>query len=303
MTRNLDVSLIRTFVAVAEQGSMTAAANLLHLTQGAVSQQIRRLEDLLGCALMVREARRLTLSRHGEQFLGKARQLLRLNDEIWSDMTAAPLQGGLRVGVPHDLVGTHLAPVMRTFADAYPRVEISLVCGTSPQLTDALARGTLDLALVEEPAGPATPDALRIEPLVWVGARGSDAHLKRPLPLSMVDESCAFRPFVLDALAAHDIAWRTVFESGNLEATAATVRSGLAVTAWLASTVPADLDMLTAATGLPPLPPFAISLRLPGAVQPVAREFARHAREALLNGGSSSVTHQHPGVRRSRKMG
>jgi DNA-binding transcriptional LysR family regulator len=284
MTRNLDLALVRTFVAVAERGSMTAAANLLNMTQGAVSQQIKRLEDVLGGALLVREARRVALSRQGEHFLGKARQLLRLNDEIWADMTQQSLGGALRVGVPHDLVGTHLAPAMKAFADEHPQVDITLVCGASPQLADAVERGTLDLAVIEEPAGAASADALRIEPLVWVGARGGDAHLKRPLPLSMVDESCAFRPFVLDALASRNIAWRTVFESGNIEATAATVRSGLAITAWLASTVPQDLDILGDAAGLPALPPFAIGLRLPSSVQRVAVTFADMLRDSMMRG-------------------
>src|SRR6201996_9407564 len=88
MARNLDLDLIRTVVAVADSGSMTVAANRLHMTQGAVSQQVKRLEDVLGCLLFVRKTRKLELSPQGEQFLVKARQLLRLNDEIWTDMTA-----------------------------------------------------------------------------------------------------------------------------------------------------------------------------------------------------------------------
>jgi DNA-binding transcriptional LysR family regulator len=119
---------------------------------------------------------------------------------------------------------------------------------------------------------------------VWVKGRGSDVWQKRPLPLSMVDERCAFRPVVLGALAVEDIAWRTVFESGNIEATAATVRAGLAITTWLASTVPADLETLAPhAAGLPALPPFAICLRLPATVQPAALEFARCVRESMSN--------------------
>jgi DNA-binding transcriptional LysR family regulator len=74
MTRNLDLDLIRSFVTVAECGSMTIAANLLHMTQGAVSQQVKRLEALLGCLLFVRKARKLELSRQGEQFLPSARR-------------------------------------------------------------------------------------------------------------------------------------------------------------------------------------------------------------------------------------
>jgi DNA-binding transcriptional LysR family regulator len=287
MTLNLDIALVRTFVAVAEQGSMTAAANLLCLTQGAVSQQVRRLEESLGCALLLRETRRLELTRDGEHFLGRARQLLRLNDAICHDMRPHALSGNLRVGAPFDLVGTMLPPVMKAFAHAHPHVEITLRCDASPQLAAALAQGTLDVALVETAATSASEDdVLCIEPLVWVGARNGDAHLKSPLPLSMVDESCAFRPAVLDALAAREIRWRTVFESGSIEATAATVRSGLAITAWLASTVPADLEVLAAdLVDLPALPDFAVELRLPSSVLPVAREFARYVREGIARTG------------------
>jgi len=287
MTRNLDLALIRTFVAVADSGSMTAAANLLHMTQGAVSQQIKRLEDLLDCLLFVRKTRRLELSRQGEQFLAKARQLLRLNDEIWTDMTRQPLRSSLRVGVPYDLV-TPLAPAMKAFADAHPLVEISLVCAASPELDEAVNGGRVDLSLVECVASEADGEVVRVEPLVWVKGRGSDAWQRRPLPLSMVDERCAFRPVVLGALADEGIAWRTVFESGNIEATAATVRAGLAITAWLVSTVPADLETLAPdAAGLPALPPFAICLRLPATVQPAAQEFARYVRESMRRGAGN----------------
>lgn len=283
MSRNLDLDLIRTFVVVADSGSMTVAANLLHMTQGAVSQQVKRLEDVLDCLLFVRKTRKLELSRQGEAFLVKARKLLRLNDEIWADMTGQPLRGALRVGVPYDLV-TRLAPALRAFAEAHPHVDISLVCEASPELREAVDSGRVDVSLIEYVASEAQGEVVRIEPLVWVNGRGSDAWQKRPLPLSMVDEHCAFRPVVLAALADKGIAWRTVFESGNIEATAATVRAGLAITTWLGSTVPADLEMLTPdATGLPALPAFAICLRFPATVQPAAQEFARYVRESMSN--------------------
>jgi DNA-binding transcriptional LysR family regulator len=284
MNRNLDLDLIRTFVAVAESGSMTVAANQLHMTQGAVSQQVKRLEAALDCALFVRKTRKLELSRQGEQFLVKARQMLRLNDEIWTDMTSQPLRGSLRVGVPYDLV-TPLVPAMKAFAEAHPHVEISLVCATSPELDDAVNGGRVDVTLIEYVASEAEGEIVRVEPLAWVGGRGSEAWRKRPLPLSMVDERCAFRPVVLGALEDAGIAWRTVFESGNIEATAATVRAGLAVTAWLVSTVPGDLEVIAAQeAGLPVLPPFAICLRLPRTVQPAAKEFARYVREVMAGG-------------------
>lgn len=282
MIRNLDTALIRTFVTVADKASMTAAANALHLTQGAVSQQVKRLEEALGCSLFERDRRGLRLTRPGERLFGKAKRLLGLNDEIWTEMAGTDVAGQVRLGVPYDLVGTLLAPVMKAYAEAYPRVEISLLCAASPDLTAALAAGTIDLAVIEERVGPSAGECLVIDRLVWVGAKGGVARAKRPLPVSIVADTCAFRPVVLSALNEHGLEWRTVFENGNIDATTATVRSDLAVTTWLASTVPADLDILPSDSGLPPLPNFSINLHLPkyGAA-PAAQEFARYIRDGL----------------------
>lgn len=281
MPRNLDLALVRTFVTVADCGSMTITANLLYMTQGAVSQQIKRLEDSLGSLLFVRKARKLELSRQGEQFISKARQMLRLNDEILSEMTSHSLQCTLRVGVPYDLV-TPLGPVMKAFAEVHPQVEIMLHCATSPALHEAVTSGLVDLTLVEYMEDEVQGDLVRVEPLVWVKGPDSDLLGKRPLPLSMVDEKCAFRSSVLDALDVAGIAWRTVFESGSIEATAATVRANLAITTWLASTVPPDLEIVPpGVSGLPSLPCFAICLQLPANAQPAAIEFARYAKELL----------------------
>ncbi|TIN32922.1 MAG: LysR family transcriptional regulator, partial [Mesorhizobium sp.] len=199
MFRDLDTTLVRTFVTTADKASMTAAANALNLTQGAVSQQIKRLEEILGQMLFERDRRGLRLTRSGERLLDKGRRLLRLNDEILAEISGKAVAGGVRIGVPYDLVGTLLQPVLKTYAEAYPQVEISLVCASSPELAAALAAGTIDLAVIEERAGPTAGECLLVDRLVWVGARGGSARLKRPLPVSMVADSCAFRPAVLAA--------------------------------------------------------------------------------------------------------
>ncbi|MBN4747333.1 substrate-binding domain-containing protein, partial [Pandoraea nosoerga] len=141
---------------------------------------------------------------------------------VWADMAARPLQGPVRLGVPYDLVGTVFPPIFKAFTEAWPSVELTIVCGTSPELAEGITRGELDVAVVEAPVDEATGECLCVERLVWVGARGGNVHAKRPLPLSMVDESCAFRARVLKVLGEHGIEWRTVFESGNIEATTAT---------------------------------------------------------------------------------
>jgi DNA-binding transcriptional LysR family regulator len=282
VARNLDIALLRTFVAVADHASMTAAGSALHLSQSAVSQQIARLEELSG-ALFTRDRRNFRLTATGERLLGKARRLLTLNDELWSDMTANTMDGRIRLGAPYDLVGTWLAPILKSYAEDHPLVEIALVCAASPELLTSTTEGAIDLALIEEPLGPSRGERLTVDRLVWVGAKAGAAHLKTPLPISMVAESCAFRPVVLQALSERNLAWRTIFESGSIDATTATVRSDLAVTAWLASTVPVDLDILPPDAGLPELPSFAINLHMPNGHASLATiELARHIRGSLM---------------------
>jgi DNA-binding transcriptional LysR family regulator len=223
------------------------------------------------------------LTPSGERLLGKARQLLSLNDEILEDLAGTAVEGKIRLGVPYDLAGAFLAPLLKAYSEAHPKVEVSLLCSSSPELANALDSGAIDLAIIEEPVALLPGECLAVERLVWVGARGGMAHLRTPLPVSMVAETCAFRPAVLTALRGGQREWRTVFENGSIDATMAMVRSDLAVTAWLGFTVPSDLDILTEDAGLPALPRFAINLHLPAHDAPAAvSELARHIRDCFL---------------------
>lgn len=276
MPKSLDINLIRTFVAVADHASMTAAANARYLTQGAISQQIKRLEAMLDCVLFERDWRGLRPTRVGEQLLPRARRLLSLNDEICSEMNSHAVTGTVRLGMASDLIATWAAPIIQGYAGIYPDVEVSLVSGSSTDLLAGLRNGTVDLIVIEEPANNRTGQCLRVENLVWAGVADGVAHQKRPLPISMVDETCAFRSAVLAALQSHNSAWRTLFENGSIDATMAMVRADLAVTAWLPSALPTDLTILAEAVALPELPRFAITLhvRKHGAT-PAAVEMAR----------------------------
>jgi DNA-binding transcriptional LysR family regulator len=282
--KSLDVTLLRTFVVAAEQSSMTAAGKILNLTQGAVSQQIARLESTFGCKLFVRDSRGLRLTAMGERLIGRARALLGLNDDIWTEMKGRIVEGRVRLGVPVDLIGTMLPPALRTFSERYPQVDLSLTSGSSPALVAALKRGELDIALAEEPIDQPEGECLAIDRLVWVGAQAGRAHTAIPLPISVVSETCTFRPMVLDALRRDGRRWRTVFENGSLEATVATVRADLAITASLMSTVAGDLTILDGNAGLPRLPAFAITLHLrPGDARPAASEFAAQLRSTFMD--------------------
>ena len=261
---------------------MTLAADRLGLTQGAVNQQIRRLEDMLGCSLFDRSRRGLRLTGEGERLLGMSKRFLRLNDEIFAEMVTPALSGRVRFGIPYDLVTTYLPRVLPAFAEANPRIDIDLVCHASVDLISATKTGDIDIAIVEEPAEAAQGEPLCVERLLWLGRQEGQAFGRRPLPLSIVSDACVFRPAVHEALRQTGISWRTVFENGNIDATMTTVRADMAVTPSLASVVPADLRVLGPESGLPPLPNFSISLFVSKGNDRAVMELADHIRTAFV---------------------
>ena len=279
LPHNIDTALLRAFVAAAETGGMTSAARLVNLTQAAVSQQVKRLEDTFGRQLFERDRRGLRLTPSGERLLVRARRLLALNDEVWALMTAPDFTGEVRLGVPHDVVGPYMPPVLKSFDQAWPGVRVSLDCRTSVNLLRALERREVDLILTTERACAPHGETLLPDPLVWVGARDGRAWKRDPLPVSIGGEDCAFRPFAIEALNHAGRDWRPVCEISNMLAECAAVEADLAVVPLLASTVPETLTILGAGDGLPPLPMFQINLYLPQVgASDIAVELARHIR-------------------------
>ena len=131
MRRDLDITLLRAFLAVVEAGGVTRAAAALGVSQAAASQQIKRLEAALDCRLFERAGRGLVLAPAGERLLAQARRLLALNDEVWSSMRTPSFEGEVRLGVPYDIIGSFVPAILRRFAKAQPRVRVSLVCEVS----------------------------------------------------------------------------------------------------------------------------------------------------------------------------
>ena len=144
----LDTDTLRTFVAIAENGSFTRAAHQVFRTPSALSMQIKRLEETLGQSLFVREARRVSLTPEGEVLLGYGRRLLKLNEEAVGRFLAPSLEGSVRLGTPDD-VGTRVLPqVLTRFARSHPAVQVNVNAGRSIDLLKRLDNGELDLALV-----------------------------------------------------------------------------------------------------------------------------------------------------------
>lgn len=260
--RDIDVSLLRAFVAVAETGRMTRAAKVVHVTQSAVSQRIQRLEALLEIKLFERQSDAARLTKDGERFMGRARRLIALNDEILSEMRGGDFSGQIKLGVPHDVVASVLPPMLREFRRTWPNVLVTLVSNATTVLRTLLDDGKLDAALTTDRERVGRRDCLLSDHLVWVGAIGGSAAQRRPLSVALGQKSCAFRASAVDALDKAHIPWRPICQVGSLEPVFATVEADMAIAPFLRKTVPDKLEILDASE-LPALPAFHINLRFP----------------------------------------
>ena len=183
MRLDLDLALLRAFLAIVETGSVTGAARLLNRTQAAVSLQIKRLEEAIGVLLFERSHKRLALTPAGEQLIGHAQRLVAVNDEIVETMTTPSFEGEVRLGLPVDLIVTYAPPILRRFNDKWPGVRVSLIAANSHELVEDLGAGKLDLALTTDlEAAERGVETLARDDLVWVGTPGGAAHRRAAAP-------------------------------------------------------------------------------------------------------------------------
>jgi DNA-binding transcriptional LysR family regulator len=260
MRRDIDIALLRAFVAVSETGGMTSAGRVLNLTQAAISQQIKRLEELMQAELFDRSEKQLRLTSAGERLLAPAQRLIALNDDVFGTMLAPEFEGEVKLGVPHDIVGIYMPPVLRAFQQAHPRVRVSLFATTTPKLLDLMQRGEIDLTLTTEAQPLSGSNMLRADDLVWAGARGGTAWRRTPLPVSLGDETCAFRTHALEVLRRAGRTWHLMFQVGDMAPMQAMLEADMAVAPLLASVVPDALEILRATDALPALPAFYFNL-------------------------------------------
>lgn len=259
MNRNLDLSCLRSFVAIADAGGVTRAAGFLNLTQSAVSMQIKRLEEMIGRPLLDRAARQGALTPDGEQLLSYARRLLALNDEAIQRLTTEVHEGEIILGIPHDLVYPVIPEVLQRFARDYPKMRVTLISSVTRVLLQQFGRGECDIILTTEPETPAGAEMLVELPLVWVGARGGQAWKSRPLRLAF-ETDCIFRKGVQAALDAAGVPWEMRVDGDSSRAIEASVLADLAVHAALAGSELPHVEQIAHGGQLPELQRIKVNL-------------------------------------------
>jgi DNA-binding transcriptional LysR family regulator len=282
MIPNLDIDLLKTFIAIAETGGFTRAADEVHKTQGAVSMQMKRLEEILGRPVFLREGRQNKLTVDGQRLLDFARRIVRLNDEAVITFAKPELTGVIRFGVPDDYADNMLPEFMARFARTHPLVQVDVDCQGSSVLTALAREGKMHLVLISAEAGTPGIEVVRREPLVWVTSVRHCVHESDVVPLAVSQIGCAWRENTFQQLDLWNRRYRVAYSSFNSNAIKAAVLSGLAVAAIPRVGVTPGMRILTEADGFPPLMNFEIGLVFaPGKPNPAVEALAKHIRDSL----------------------
>jgi DNA-binding transcriptional LysR family regulator len=284
MIPNLDVDLLKTFLAIADNGSFTRAAEEVHKTQSAISMQMKRLEELLGVPLFAKDGRMSRFTPDGERLVDYARRIVSFNDEVVSVFTKPELTGTIRFGTPDDYAEKFLPEILARFARTHPLITVNVDCLGSSELFARVKRSEIDLALVTHGCDIATDEPVRREQLVWVTSMRHCAHMAEVVPLAVSHSGCEWRGKVLKSLDMQGRKYRVAYSTPNSNAVNAAVMQGLAVGAMPELCVRPGMRILTEKDGFPSLGSFDIGLvRKPGKSNKAIDALALHVRESLSN--------------------
>jgi DNA-binding transcriptional LysR family regulator len=251
---DLEIHLLRAFVAVAETGGFTAASEVVGRSQSAVSQKVLRLEEIVERRLFERTSRTLSLTRDGEQLLVAARRILELNDIAVRGMLEPDAVGSLRLGVADDFIPRQLPKMISRFQRLYPGVHLELMTGLSCGLLSAYEAGLLDAVIAKKDGAAQRGRVIWREPLVWMAAAGYEPDFLAPAPLVMLPPPCTYREVMVQALDSVRQEWFTACTASNLMGIQAAVAGGCGVTVLGRSFIQDNLRVLRTPEHWPALP-------------------------------------------------
>ncbi|MFN4274372.1 MAG: LysR substrate-binding domain-containing protein [Aliihoeflea sp.] len=286
MSLPFELDVLRTFVAIVENGGFTRASERVGRTQSTVSLQVKKLESRLGRRVFEREAgRELQLTPEGEILLPYARQMLGLADEARARLMEPDIVGRVRLGTPEDFATTHLPEVLARFARAHPQVALEVNCDFTVNLLDAFSKGLYDLVLFKRaPQGPGGGVGVWKEVLVWAASPRLVLDAGQPVPLILAPVPDVYRKGALASLDAAGREWRITYSSPSLAGLQAAVKAGLGVTVLPREMVPQGFVLLGPEQGFPSLPATEIVLNhAPGSLPRAAQALSQHIISSLEN--------------------
>jgi DNA-binding transcriptional LysR family regulator len=241
---SIDIFSLQSFIYIAEYGSITKAAIKVGRTQSAVSQQMFKLEYLLGKDLLVRD-KFIKLTPEGEIFLSYAKQIFLLYCEMMDRFKNPELEGEVRFGLPENFASVYLTDILTEFSRIHPRILLKIECDLTLNLFERFKQKEFDLVLVKMNRPEDFPNGVDVlsEPLKWVG----DVNLvnkNKPLPLVLAPHPCVYRACAIKALEKTGKPWRLAFSSPSYTGTIAAVKAGMGITVMPCTMIPKELEAI-----------------------------------------------------------
>jgi DNA-binding transcriptional LysR family regulator len=279
---DLPTDVLRTFVTAADCGNYTEAAAIVHRTQSAVSMQIKKLEDLVGKALFIRNGRQMTLTHDGQNLLVYARRILRIHDEAILSMKKPEVLGKVRLGAPDDYAEPLLPLLLSRFAKTHPQIQVEVTCEPAALLLELFDAGELDLLIHSNSEVPKRGEIICRDQLVWITSANHLVHEQEPVPLAVYNCGCIYREMMTTYLQKAKINYRIAYSSQNTMSVIAAVKSGLAISASGKCTIPKDIRVIGPEEGFPELPSVVITLiKSNSSISEATEVFANYITESF----------------------
>ena len=231
MSNRLDLDSLRALKAVSDSGGVTRAADLLALSQSAVSHKIKRLEETIDCKLLNRKPGTPLLTDTGNRLLAYADRMLSLHDEALAALSRRKLVGNIRLGMTEDITGSRLARILSRFSNVFPDVTVTAHVAQSLILQEELSDETIDLAVMQVFSHDVLKSDLVLSEsqLCWVKALDFPLDVSRPIPFLSYDDNCFYKNWMLDSCGQTGCRFRTVLKCTSNTGIVAAVEAGLGI--------------------------------------------------------------------------
>ena len=287
MYMRLDIEGLRALVAISTHGGVTRAAAHLALSQPAVSHKIKRLETALDCELLARRAGGPLFTEAGTRLLFYAHRMIDLHDEALAALGKQPLSGVIRLGMTEDITGGDIARILGRFTRVHPNTKVSTIIGQSLTLSDWLAAGEIDIAVIQVLKNEVQPNDLVLyeDSLHWIKSPDLPLRTELALPFLAFDQNCFYKHWATSQGAKQGHQFNIVLECASVSGILASARAGLGIALMNGLHVPPDLEIIE---GLFPKPP---------SIAYVARSFPKRrndSAQALLREIAAEVGRPSP---------
>ncbi len=288
--RGFDLTQLRTFVAVADSGSVSAGAERVFLSQSSVSEQLKKLEERAGQPLFVRSKQGVTATPAGSRLLDHARRILAMSEAAFEDLQGRSLDGELRIAItdyyrPHDI-----ARILKTFSEQHPRLKLHVTVLPSAVIDsnagdDASFDIGLSLRLVTGDTrssgrrAEAKGTVVRREKLLWASAADASPRPATPYSLVLLPSSCQLQRFVVKLLDECKVPYLVSHSASGVAGLQLALKAGLGISCLNESSIGAGVVACPPSVGLPALPAVEFHL-LPGRLGESER--VTNARTALV---------------------